>query len=107
MLQFLRVAPFEFSFRDVLPKGETRLKTYIESSLSDVRGQAFGLELGGIGSKIFSQFTPGFFAKTAAISDDDYRDKIDPRIKEKDKARNHSVIVGSITEERTKAAAIN
>jgi hypothetical protein len=104
---FLRIAPFEFSFQDVLPARETRLKRYIESSLSDVRGQAIGVELGGPGSKVFSQFTPGFFARTAGISLHDYRDRIDPRIRKRDDARNHTVIPGNMLDKETQEAAVN
>lgn len=105
--RFLNVAPFEFHFRPVLPKGERRLKNYIENTLSDKFGEAIGVELGGIGSKVFSQFTPGFFNRTAAISFHDYRDKIDPRLKERDKKRNHTIIPGNILDNETQDKLID
>ncbi len=97
------VSPFELSFCPVLPEGESRLKNYIEHTLVDKKGHAVGLELGGVGSKVFSQFTSGFFEKTCGVSLNDFRDKINPKLKGKDAKRNHTVITGNILDEATQA----
>ena len=94
------LCPFEKYFAKLIPETEN-LKEYIEKEFTDRRGISIGVELGGTGSNMFADFTPGFFQKTAGINLTDYRDSIDPAIKNMDRTRNHSVIPGDITDENT------
>jgi len=64
---------FADSFQGVLPEGEKSFKNYIETTLKERKGKAIGVEFGGIGSRLFRGFTPGFFARSIAVSLIDHR----------------------------------
>ena len=97
---------FEGTFLDVLPEGQTNLKEYIETTLTGKKGEAIGVEFGGLGSELFAGFSPGFFKKTAGITLADNREnlgKVDPSHKPvsiaEDDVRHHSVIEGNILDD--------
>ncbi len=87
------------SFRNVLPLEHRKsLRNYIETVLKKREGQAIGVEFGGIGSRLFREFTLGFFAKSVAVSLVDHRgwkSKLD-KLKERDKKIHHEVLEGDI-----------
>ncbi|MBI4086342.1 MAG: hypothetical protein HY433_03850 [Candidatus Liptonbacteria bacterium] len=94
---------FVNSFRDLLPGEEISLRNYIETALKERKGSAIGVEFGGIGARLFSGFTPDFFAKSIAVSLLDHRGwahQLD-RIKERDKKLHHEVLEGNIFESNT------
>ncbi|MBA3724279.1 MAG: hypothetical protein H0W89_05330 [Candidatus Levybacteria bacterium] len=93
--------PFQDSFYRVLPEGEN-MRDYIERMLAHKEGRAIGIELAGVGSRLFSDFTPGFFRKTAGINLTDSRDFDSPSIKGDDAKRNHTVIEGNILTPETR-----
>ena len=64
---------FFYSFEDILPKGTISLRDYIQSTLEEKRGKAVGVEFGGIGVKVFSEFPPGFFKKSIGMTLLDHR----------------------------------
>jgi hypothetical protein len=64
---------FENDFGQLIPERignleHLNLKQYIEKVLENRRGKALGIEFGGPGRRLFSGFTPGFFAKTAGVA---------------------------------------
>ena len=54
---------FMSTFRDILPRGESSFKGYIEKTLKEKKGHAIGIEFGGPGSTLFSGFSKGFFRR--------------------------------------------
>jgi len=94
--------PFRNSFRDILPKQERSLKDYIEKVLAKRKGEAIGIEFGGIGSRLFSDFTPGFFAKSVGVSLVDHREPEKLAIIQKgDEKINHELLEGDIFTDET------
>lgn len=93
---------FHENFKGVIGEGFNDIKDYIESMLGSKKGKAIGIELGGIGSQLFSDFTPGFFERSAAITLTDFRNRIDPKLIDDDRARNHNVIPGDLVTPETK-----
>ncbi|HEX9153368.1 MAG TPA: hypothetical protein VF809_00945 [Candidatus Saccharimonadales bacterium] len=96
---------FESWFREVLPPGES-LKEYIVNTLA-LLDHRLGVELGGPGSQMFSEFPDGFFEETAGVALTDPRGGIGStssrfQIMECDDARNHWVIKGNIIAPQTK-----
>ena len=91
-------ASFVNSFKDLLPKGETSLRNYIETVLKEKKGSAIGIEFGGVGSRLFRGFTPDFFARSIAISLIDHRgwEHQLARLKERDGKIHHEVLEGNI-----------
>lgn len=89
---------FVNSFREVLPGRETSLRFYIETVLRERKGKAIGMEFGGIGSKLFRGFTPGFFSRSVAVSLLDHRGWAHQlaAIKERDKKIHHEVLEGNV-----------
>lgn len=95
---------FEKTFWVVLPKDFQNkpkvereiLGEYIEETLS--KGEKHDLtavEFGGSGSNLFRGFSSNFFKKTVGICLKDIRNQ---GVKDNDKSKNHSVIVGDITD---------
>ncbi|MBI2514686.1 hypothetical protein HYV91_00635 [Candidatus Wolfebacteria bacterium] len=68
----------------------TNLKKYIEIKLKSHKGQAVGIEVGGQGSRLFRDFSPGFFEKTLGVV---LVDKRDEDQKSADEKMKHSVLV--------------
>lgn len=89
---------YHTTFRSVLPKG-TNLKTDIVGVLGDKRGEAIGIDIGGLGSKLFGDFPKGFFAKTRGVALFDSRNLLQ---RMDDANSNHGVIVGDITRDKTR-----
>jgi hypothetical protein len=83
--------PYQYRFSRVLPDGKD-IKSYIEDTFKYKRGEVIGLELGGIGSQLFSEFTPGFFNKTYGLTLVDNRN-LYPSLME---GENHEVIEGDV-----------
>ncbi|MFA6177886.1 MAG: hypothetical protein WC694_03290 [Candidatus Paceibacterota bacterium] len=87
--------PFLETFMYVIP--DSTLQRYIEKTLEVRKGKAIGVEFGGTGSKLFSDFSPGFFAKSVAISLADHRSEHNLKEKiERDKRINHQLLIGDI-----------
>ncbi|MBA3723960.1 MAG: hypothetical protein H0W89_03625 [Candidatus Levybacteria bacterium] len=93
---------FDATFRDVIPEEYSDIKQYIESVLAPKKGQAIGIELRGTASRLFGEFSPGFFQRTLGVNLTDYRDRIDPLLEAQDVSRNHHVLVGNIVSDETK-----
>ncbi|MEK9153958.1 MAG: hypothetical protein AAB798_00635 [Patescibacteria group bacterium] len=92
------------SLGQLLPSNEKSLQQYIENALMDKKGKAIGIELGGIGSTLFSEFTPGFFEKSIGITLTDHRQKkwFDfDKIKKRDQSINHTVMIGDVLDRNT------
>jgi len=92
---------FEDWFREVLPV-DIPLQDYIEQTLEPVSPR-LGLELGGTGSRLFSDFTPGFFESSRGINLTDTRFNSPdwPEKLERDGESHHSVIEGNILDPDT------
>lgn len=79
--------------KDIREKS-TVFKKYIEETLSKTKNHDLvALELGGTGSKVFSEFKKGFFKKTLGVCLNDIRS---PMYESMDLKRGHSVITGDI-----------
>jgi len=95
------------TFRDVLPSGAGSMRKYIEQTLRERKGDAIGIEFGGIGSRAFEGFTENFFKKSIGVTlvdhDKGVSDFYAYRTKE-DSGRNHNIIEGDIFSEDTYAA---
>jgi hypothetical protein len=94
----LRWMPYQETFRGVLPRGESSVRRYIEGALTDKKGVAVGIDLGGPGSSVFADFTEGFFKKSAGVTLVDHRK---PRLIERDEKKHHIVIPGNIFDPQT------
>jgi hypothetical protein len=84
-----------------LPPGE-RLKSYIEEKFVTKKGEVVGVDLFGLGSKLFSGFSDNFFKKTAGVNYTDYRPLLTPDPTVEDERRNHTVIAGDVLRHSTK-----
>ncbi len=91
---------YEGTFQKLLPEG-VNLKEFIENSLSERKGQAVGIDIGGLGSQVFKEFSPGFFERSAGVvlTDTRIEHKVDPR---EDAMRGHSVIEGDLFKQETR-----
>lgn len=94
---------FYDSFKSVLPEGTESLRSYIETELASRKGVAIGIEFGGMGSKSFSEFTPGFFQESIGVSLVDHRSKLRSpnQVIKEDKARHHTVLEGDFLKDAT------
>jgi hypothetical protein len=83
-------------FHNVLPIGHS-IKSYVKEIIGG-KDQRYGLEVGGIGSRLFGDFETGFFTKTAGISLHDLRAVAPPGEDwyRHDALRNHTVITGDL-----------
>lgn len=84
---------FDWRFKELLPKEYKDIREYIESEMKEKSGSAIGLEIGGPGSKLFSEFSPGFLKESFGTTLTDYRTE---KEKEKDIENNHTVFSGDI-----------
>jgi hypothetical protein len=94
--------PFEASFGSFIPQSETEhqnLGQYIERYLADRQGNALGVEFGGPARRLFSEFTPGFFKRTAGVTFSDPTDN--PSISKLNSQTDHCVISGDIFASKT------
>lgn len=89
---------YHTTFRSVLPKG-TNLKTDIVEVLGNRKGKAIGIDIGGLGSKLFGDFPKGFFATSRGVALFDSRSMLQYQ---DDTVSNHGVIVGDITTDKTR-----
>jgi len=55
---------YSIFFEKVCPDKKAGLKLFVENTLSDRRGQAVGVDVGGPGLMLFQGFDPNFFYKT-------------------------------------------
>lgn len=81
---------FQAEFGGLVPEGFSNLRTYLEANLKKQNGRAIGLEIAGSGSRLFADFAPGLFEKTAGFVLVDRR--ISEEEREQDAARHHEVI---------------
>jgi hypothetical protein len=94
--------PFAESFIGIIPNGEVSLSKYIEKSLYKKDGNAIGVEFGGVGSRLFSGFTPGFFDKSIGVSLVELRKNKDLIYsQEEDREINHEILIGNIFYHKT------
>lgn len=84
--------PIGKSFMFAVPEG-MRFSEFIEGVLHDRRGNARGVEFGGVGANFFSSFSKGFFAHTVGISLHDERRFFD-EYKPDSELHNHTYIQG-------------
>ncbi len=96
------LSSFEQSFVGVIPEGE-RLGAYVERVLADRAGRAIGLELGGVGSRLFAGFTPGFFERTAGVNLTDYRPIFSSEPKDTTMHRDRQKIMDGLSRHKTDA----
>ncbi len=97
---------YENTFQRLIPpEHHGDIRSYIESELKDKRGEAIGIDIGGLGSSVFHGFSSGFFRRTAGISLHDIRAKYGIEIEE-DTIRGHTVIEGDITKRETKVGIV-
>ncbi len=93
---------FEESFTYVLPVGSEGLRDYIEKTLKNKKGKAIGIEFGGIGSKLFHEFSDKFFIKSIGVTLVDHRNEATLSSLEKhDSEINHEVLQGNIFDQKT------
>ena len=99
---FYKGKPFDRSFQSGLTEGK-RLKAYIETVLESRKGKAIGVEFGGVGSNLFSGFTPRFFLKSVGVTLIDHRDPEDDLIeaRRQDIKINHQLLEGDIFDSET------
>lgn len=93
---------FSDSFSYVLPEKNIGLKQYIEKSLEARKGKAIGVEFGGIGSQLFSGFSPNFFAKSMGVTLVDQRThNNDEKSFQEDIRINHEILINNILKSET------
>jgi hypothetical protein len=98
------VESYHSAFMRVLPDmpGEKKdLKKYIEEVLVHKNGRAIGIDIGGHGSRVFSEFTKGFFARSAGVTLTDLRKRMPNNPTSADTRRHHKVLTGDLLVEKT------
>lgn len=90
------IRSFHETFKSVVPDGKT-LKTDIEDVLRDRKGQVVGVEIGGLGSKVFNGFAKDFFAETFAFVLFDSRSTLQ---KTSEVGSRHRVIAGNVASDK-------
>ncbi|MFA5926523.1 MAG: hypothetical protein WC831_06420 [Parcubacteria group bacterium] len=92
---------YQETFEDLIPNKYENIRKYIEDVLKDKKGSALGLDIGGIGSTVFEEFSSNFFSQTAGVCLKDTRRKhnIDVSL---DEQRHHAVIEGDIANKKTR-----
>ncbi len=80
-------------FRDLYPSRYENIKDYIQDRLATKRGSAVGVEIGGPGSRIFSQFDQGFFAHSIGITLKDIRSEAQKKV---DEVSHHEILATNI-----------
>ncbi|NTV44515.1 MAG: hypothetical protein HGA67_02340 [Candidatus Yonathbacteria bacterium] len=84
---------YNSTFENLYPPEFSDLRDYIETKLSDRRGNAIGIDIGGIGSKLFTEFSFNFFKKSAGIT---LVDKRNPQEINRDSEIRHKVLEADI-----------
>lgn len=90
---------FGETFRKLLPSKDKSLKKFIESRLGGRNGVAVGIEFGGVGKRLFQEFSEGFFKKSLGVTLVDHRPFIDRALI--DLSSTHKVMEGDILSEDT------
>lgn len=94
--------PFYDSFKDVLPSRTLNMKNYIEGTLKERKGEAIGVEFGGVGTRLFSGFSPNFLAKSVSVSLVDHRKShMKEAMDKQNKKINHTLLIGDIFSDET------
>lgn len=88
---------FHEAFKSTLPEG-TNLRRYVETVLGSRKGKAIGVEFGGLGSKLFSGFSNGFFERSLGVALFDSRSSLQHV---NDAESDHRVITGDLTANKT------
>jgi hypothetical protein len=92
--------PFSHSFIRILTG--RNLKSYIQKTIETKRGEAIGVEFGGIGSNLFAGFSPGFFAKSFGVTLVDHRKPEELALQNAENEKiHHEVLIGDIFDEET------
>lgn len=81
--------PYERSFRHLIPEEFPTMRAYIEQRFFEKRGAVVGMDIGGTGSALFRDFSPGFFAKSLGVVLADQREE---KTKKEDEVYHHSVL---------------
>lgn len=89
---------YQRTFEEVVPPNQPLLRRYIETTLSDRRGSAIGIELGGPGSKLFSGFSKGVFERTLGVTLNDRRN---PKRTLQDDLSHHFVREANLLEDES------
>lgn len=98
--------PYAETFRHLIPEKKLPLRVWLEEELSRVKGPRIFVDLGGVGSQIAADFTPGFFESSYGITLVDHRRTKGREEKYKaetaeDAARRHTVIEADLLEDAT------
>ncbi len=80
------------------------MKTYLEKKFAEQFGQVTAIELGGQGSNLFKQFSPGFFKKTLGVS---LVDRRTPTKKQADNQISHNILPGDIYTKNTQEQIVD
>lgn len=90
------------TFKALLPWPGCSFKQYIETIIKKRKGKAIGVDFGGVGSELFSGFSPKFFSKSVGVSLVEHRTPEELRAaQQKDGIVNHETLVGNIFDEET------
>ena len=81
--------PYERSFRHLIPEEFPTMRAYIEQRFFEKRGAVVGMDIGGTGSALFRDFSPGFFVKSLGVVLADQREE---NTKQEDEELHHSVL---------------
>lgn len=90
--------PLEFDFLKLYPRGYKNIKDYLEKEYKKEKGKILGIELGGPGRRLFSDFSPGFVKESFGVTLIDKRNDAE---KEEDQKKNHHVLVLDIFNEES------
>lgn len=77
------------------------MRDYVESVLKERRGCAIGIEFGGVGTRLFSGFSPNFFTQTVGVTLIDHRTERERQCAQADGAPRHEVIEGNMLASQT------
>lgn len=84
---------YDGRFKDLYPEEYKNIKQYIEERMKTKRGSVIGIDLGGHGSVLFSQFERGFIERSLGVTLVDRRDEI---TREEDTVDHHDVLPADI-----------
>jgi len=94
---------YNSSFSGLFPEEFKDLKQYLESRLASKKG-VIGIELGGRGSKLFSEFSTGFIKRSLGVVLHDNRMEEE---RTQDTQRNHKVLSENLFSPKGKQATTN
>jgi len=63
-----QIYPYNYIFRELYPSNFPDIRGFLEKRFESKKGKLIGVEFGGVGKQLFSDFSPGMFERTAGVT---------------------------------------